>query len=64
MFMYILDDDDFDLDLMGDDLLNIIFYALCEICPAICVLIILRKLPPRRTKSMSAGYAPIDDTRT
>lgn len=61
MFMYILDEDDFDLDLMGDDLLNIVFYALCEILPSICVLVILRRLPPKRSKSMSAAYVTINE---
>lgn len=61
MFMYILDEDDFDLDLMEDDLLNIVFYALCEIFPSICVLVILRRLPPKRSKSMATSYAPLDE---
>ena len=48
--MYILDKKDFDLDLMEDELLNIVFYMLCEVVPAICVLVVLRRLPPKRTK--------------
>jgi len=59
MFLYILDKNDFDVDLMEDHLLNIVFYCLCEVLPAICILAVLRKLPPSRTKSMSA-YTPIE----
>eukprot|EP00210_Caulerpa_lentillifera_P005310 g5073.t1 len=61
MFMFVLDDDDFDIDLLEDDFLNIIFYTICELIPTISVLFILRKLPPKRSKLDSSIYAPIED---
>lgn len=61
MFMYVLDDNDFDVDLMKDDLLNIVFYSICELFPMISVLFILRRLPPKRTKLAFSIYSPMED---
>lgn len=54
----------FDIDLLGDPLLNIVFYLACEILVAASVLIILHRLPPERQRGSAVGqrlYEPLPD---
>lgn len=62
--MYALDKHDFDVDLMHDDLLNIVFYSVSEILPIVCVLVILRRLPPRRNAPPTPLEMPSEDRST
>lgn len=48
LVLFIFDERDFDIDLMQDALLNIVFYVLTEILTAILVLSILHRLPPKQ----------------
>lgn len=63
LVLFVFDDEDFDLDLMDNDLLNIVFYFLTEIVAAILVLGILHRLPPKTKSSRAARrgqeYQPI-----
>lgn len=47
---------DADLDVMNHPLLNVVYYAACELLPSALVLYILRKLPPKRP---AQGYQQI-----
>ncbi|XP_075674747.1 tobamovirus multiplication protein 1-like [Castanea sativa] len=49
-------DKDTDFDILNHPILNLIYYLLVEIVPSALVLIVLRKLPPRR---VSDQYYPI-----
>ncbi|CAD7702718.1 unnamed protein product [Ostreobium quekettii] len=62
--LYIVDDRDFDVDMMGNALLNIVFYVVCEILAAVLVLSILHRLPPkhkapRQRTTQGTDYQPI-----
>lgn len=63
LVLYIFDDRDFDVDLMKNALLNIVFYVVCEIFPAILVLGILHRLPPKhkapRQRGLQGEYQPL-----
>ncbi|CAD7704837.1 unnamed protein product [Ostreobium quekettii] len=64
LILYIVDDRDFDVDLMQNPLLNIMFYVACEILAAVLVLCILHRLPPKhkapRQRPVQGGdYQPI-----
>lgn len=55
--MATFDEADLDLDVISHPLLNVLYYSLTEIIPAVCVLFILRKLPPKHTAQQ--GYQQI-----
>lgn len=48
LFIVMNEDKMFDIDMLGDPLLNIVFYVVCEILVAASVLGILHRLPPKR----------------
>lgn len=63
LVLFIFDRNDFDVDLMNNALLNIVFYIVCEILPAVLVLGILHRLPPKhkapRQRASLADYQPV-----
>ncbi|GMH41030.1 hypothetical protein BSKO_08940 [Bryopsis sp. KO-2023] len=64
LFIVMHEDAAFDIDMLGDPLLNIVFYVLCEIFIAAAVLGILHRLPPKRQSrvpSMQRSYEAVPD---
>lgn len=62
LFIIMHEDAKFDIDMLGNPLLNIVFYVVCEIFITASVLGILRRLPPKRQNrvpSMQQPYQPI-----
>lgn len=55
LVLFIFDNKDFDVDLMKNALLNIVFYVLCEVMPAVLVLGILHRLPPKHKPPRQRG---------
>eukprot|EP00210_Caulerpa_lentillifera_P007939 g7578.t1 len=59
LFLYVINKHDFDVDLMHNGILNIVFYLLCEVLPTISVLIILHRLPPRKPSRKTPPSTPL-----